>query len=135
MTSGASSGATPAPSGSGPDSTQTTRRIGSGLLSRARLTGALAPLCPTRTVTEQQVLRIDYVSSIGERTHRDIEPTLFANTRGTWYLIAWCRLGDAVRWFAMDRICKAAVTNQACSGHMLEEVGVPPVTAASVSVD
>lgn len=84
-------------------------------------------------MTDQRVLRIDYTSRAGERTHRDIEPMLFASTGGTWYLIGWCRLRDAVRWFSLDRITRAVVTSAPCSAHSIDEVGKPPATATSLT--
>jgi hypothetical protein len=84
---------------------------------------------------DQRVLRIDYVSKEGQNTQRDIEPILFANTDGTWYLIGWGRLRGAVRWFSIERIRQASVTQEQCSGHTIEEVGTPPTTATNVSGD
>ena len=89
---------------------------------------------PTRAVqsaleegmTTQRVLRVRYHSAAGDRTVRDIEPILFASTNGQWYLVAWCQLRDAIRWFAVTRVERASVTGQSCAGHTLEEVGVPP---------
>ena len=86
-----------------------------------------------QAMTEQRVVRIEYLTGDGARTRRDVEPLLFASTRGTWYLIAWCRLRDAVRWFAMERIRSAAVTREHCSGHTIDEIGPPPETARSAA--
>lgn len=88
-----------------------------------------------QAMTDQRVLRIDFISAAGEHTRRDVEPILFAGTGGGWYLIGWCRLRDAVRWFSLDRIRKATVTSHPCSGHTADEIGTPPDTAASVSLD
>ena len=88
-----------------------------------------------QAMIDQRVLRIDYVSKEGQNTQRDIEPILFANTDGTWYLIGWCRLRGAVRWFSIERIRQASVTQEQCSGHTIEEVGTPPTTATNVSGD
>lgn len=88
-----------------------------------------------QAMTDQRVLRIDYISAAGEHTRRDVEPILFASTGGGWYLIGWCRLREAVRWFSLDRIHKAAVTSHPCSGHTIDEIGTPPDTAASVSLE
>lgn len=88
-----------------------------------------------QAMTDQRVLRIDFVSAAGEHTRRDVEPILFAGTRGSWYLIGWCRLRGAVRWFSLDRIRKATLTRHPCSGHTVDEIGTPPDTAASVALD
>lgn len=83
-------------------------------------------------MADQRVVRIRYVSGSGIATTRDVEPVLFASTNGRWYLIGWCRLRDAMRWFALSRIEKATVTRAACSGHSVAEVGEPPPLARPV---
>lgn len=98
------------------------------------------PPATTRTVrsaceqamTDQRVLRIDYVDATGAATTREVEPMLFASTSGNWYLIGWCRLRDAVRWFSVSRIQRASVTREPCVGHDIAEVGTPPAAARSV---
>lgn len=83
-------------------------------------------------MAEQQVIRIRYTSRDGAATTRDVEPVLFASTSGRWYLVGWCRLRDAVRWFAVSRIERASVTRAVCSGHTIDEVGEPPEFARPV---
>jgi len=83
-------------------------------------------------MAEQRVARIRYTSRDGTTTTRDVEPVLFASTSGRWYLIGWCRLRDAMRWFAVSRIERARVTRMACSGHTVQEVGEPPANARPV---
>lgn len=88
-----------------------------------------------QAMTEQRVLRMDYVSQDGTARQRDVEPILFASTNGEWYLIGWCQLRDAVRWFSISRIRRASVTRTPCAGHSIEEIGTPPPTATSVGMD
>ncbi len=83
-------------------------------------------------MAEQRVIRIRYTSRDGTTTTRDVEPVLFASTSGRWYLVGWCRLRDAMRWFAASRIEWASVTKMACSGHTIHEVGEPPENARPV---
>lgn len=83
-------------------------------------------------MVEQRVLRIQYTAKDGSASTRDIEPMLFASTNGQWYLIGWCQLRDAIRWFAVARIDRAVVTQTACSGHAIDEVGTPPANARPV---
>ncbi|PQZ86991.1 transcriptional regulator [Arthrobacter sp. MYb227] len=83
-------------------------------------------------MAEQRVLRIRYTSKVGSTTTRDIEPVLFASTNGQWYLIGWCQMRDAMRWFIVSGIEQATVTQAACNGHTLDEVGEPPVNARPV---
>ncbi|WP_341395280.1 helix-turn-helix transcriptional regulator [Arthrobacter sp. G119Y2] len=83
-------------------------------------------------MAEQRVVRICYTSRDGTTTTRDVEPVLFASTNGQWYLIGWCLLRNAMRWFTVSRIERASVTNTACSGHAVHEVGEPPANARPV---
>lgn len=83
-------------------------------------------------MAEQRVIRIRYTSRDGTTTTRDVEPVLFASTSGRWYLVGWCSLRDAMRWFAVSRIERASVTQTACSGHTIHEVGEPPENARPV---
>ncbi|QYM77462.1 YafY family protein [Leucobacter luti] len=99
-----------------------------------------APTAPSRAIrsalesamAEQRVVRIRYTAEGGETTARDVEPVLFASTGGRWYLIGWCRLRDAMRWFRVSRIERASVTTRPCSGHTVAEVGTPPEHARPV---
>lgn len=83
-------------------------------------------------MTEQRVVRIRYTSKDGAATVRDVEPVLFASTNGQWYLVGWCRLRSAIRWFLIPRIERASVTQAPCDGHTVDEVGEPPVSAKPV---
>jgi predicted DNA-binding transcriptional regulator YafY len=99
-----------------------------------------APPSASRTIrsaledamAEQRVVRIRYTSRDGTTTTRDVEPVLFASANGQWYLVGWCRLRDAMRWFTVSRVERANVTKTACSGHSIREVGEPPVNARPV---
>ena len=83
-------------------------------------------------MAEQRVIRIRYTSGDGVTTTRDVEPVLFASRNGQWYLVGWCRLRNAMRWFTMSRIERASVTTTACAGHGIHEVGDPPPNAKPV---
>ncbi|GAA1763429.1 HTH domain-containing protein [Agromyces humatus] len=83
-------------------------------------------------MAEQRVVRIRYTSRDGATTTRDVEPVLFASPNGQWYLVGWCRMRDAMRWFAVSRIERASVTKRACGGHTIHEVGEPPTNARPV---
>jgi predicted DNA-binding transcriptional regulator YafY len=83
-------------------------------------------------MSEQRVVRIRYTSGEGTTTTRDVEPVLFASTNGQWYLVGWCRLRNAMRWFTVSRIERASVTKTACSGHTIHEIGEPPANARPV---
>lgn len=80
-------------------------------------------------VARQVVVVIDYADKDGvESRRRPVEPLGFANTRGSWYLMAWCRWRRAGRWFRLDRIARADLTTQPVIGRDLTEVfgPVPP---------
>lgn len=83
-------------------------------------------------MAEQRVIRMRYTAGNGTTTTRDVEPVLFASTSGQWYLIGWCQMRDAIRWFTISRIERATVTKVACSGHTIHEVGQPPLNARPV---
>ncbi|OFL68773.1 transcriptional regulator [Brevibacterium sp. HMSC063G07] len=83
-------------------------------------------------MAEQRVLRIRYTSREGTTTVREVEPVLFASAGGRWYLVGWCLLRGAMRWFSVSRIECATVTMTACSGHAIQEVGDPPANARPV---
>lgn len=83
-------------------------------------------------MAEQRVIRIRYTSRDETTTTRDVEPVLFASTNGQWYLVGWCRLRNAMRWFTVSRIERASVTKTACGGHTIHEVGEPPANARPV---
>lgn len=86
-------------------------------------------------MSEQRVVRIRYCAQQGSETLRDVEPVIFASTNGVWYLIGWCRLRDAMRWFRVSRISHASVTREPCGTHSVEEIGAPPATSRSVHVE
>lgn len=85
-------------------------------------------------MSEQQVVRICYTASDGNKTTRDVEPVIFASTNGHWNLIGWCQLRNEMRWFRVSRIERATVTRMGCGNHTVDEIGIPPVTSKSVHV-
>lgn len=99
----------------------------------------VAPSAPRRVMTvlekalvEQVTVNIDYVDARGQATRREVEPMIFAFTGGRWLLVAWCRLRDDVRWFALHRVERATATRSPCVGHSIDEIGEPPVSARPV---
>lgn len=85
-----------------------------------------------QAMTDQKVVRIRYVSGDGTSTTREVEPVLFGSAYGSWFLVGWCRLRDAMRWFRLDRIQRAVVTSAPCGDHTVDELGTPPATARPV---
>ncbi|GII39295.1 helix-turn-helix transcriptional regulator [Planotetraspora phitsanulokensis] len=59
------------------------------------------------------VVRIRYGDATGSVTVREVEPGMFVGGgTGSWYLVGWCRLREAVRVFRLDRIEDAVLTEQ-----------------------
>ncbi|MBS1905014.1 MAG: WYL domain-containing protein [Actinobacteria bacterium] len=96
-----------------------------------------APPAPSRAtrsaleqaMADQRVVRIRYTANDAATTIREVEPMMFASTAGRWYLVGWCRLRGAIRWFTADRIDRATVTATPCQGHSIDEIGTPPPNA------
>ena len=84
------------------------------------------------SLSRSRVLALTHTSGSGTTTHRRVEPILLAHTDGRWYLVAWCRLRDAVRWFRLERIEAAAVTAESYAPRSVTEVGTPPQGAEPV---
>ncbi|MEV5124071.1 YafY family protein [Streptomyces decoyicus] len=61
-------------------------------------------------LSSPRVLRIGYGDREGATTMREIEPLGYVGTATHWYLVAWCRLRDAVRAFRTDRIGSVTIT-------------------------
>jgi hypothetical protein len=61
-------------------------------------------------LSARRVLRIGYGDREGAATMREIEPLGYVGTATHWYLVAWCRLRDALRAFRTDRITSVSVT-------------------------
>lgn len=114
-----------------------TRAAAEALADRVWVDASPSPSRAVRSALEeamsdQRVVRIRYTSGDGVTTTRDVEPVLFASTGGRWYLVGWCRLRDAMRWFTVSRVERASVTAAACTGHTVDEVGDPPANARPV---
>ena len=88
-------------------------------------------------IRRRVVMYIDYISKDGSKTkRREIEPMVLARTKLTWYLLAWCRLRQAGRWFRLDRIAKVKLTNVVPPRREISGVfGIPPVDAQPVDID
>lgn len=91
----------------------------------------LAPL--EQAMLDQTRVRISYVDRAGNETLREVEPMIFVLAFERWFLVAWCRLRDDVRWFDVSRVRSADATRRPCSGHPLAAIGRPPESARPVS--
>jgi predicted DNA-binding transcriptional regulator YafY len=98
-----------------------------------------APVAVTRVLDEalrhRRVVAVDYTARTGESTTgRPIEPMAYAlHEDGRWYLLAWCRLREAGRWFRLERIDAARLTGQTFADRDLRETfGAPPAAVRQV---
>jgi predicted DNA-binding transcriptional regulator YafY len=65
-----------------------------------------------RAVVQRRVLVIRYRDGKGAPTQREVEPQLLARSSEHWFLVAWCRERQAPRWFRVDRVLSAALTEE-----------------------
>ena len=84
-------------------------------------------------LAEQRVLALRYCDSQGAETQRRVDPALLAHTAGHWYLVAHCRTAEAIRWFRLDRVQSANLTNEKADCVPVESAGQPPPTARSLN--
>ncbi len=79
-------------------------------------------------LTDHRALSITYRSADGTSTTRTVEAIILAAS-GDWYLVAYCRLRQAIRWFRVDRIERAHLTRQTYQPRPVSDIGTPPPTA------
>lgn len=58
-------------------------------------------------------VRLDYVSTRGERQVRDVDPLRVEGVDDAWYLRGWCVTRDAERTFLLDRMASVEVLGEA----------------------
>jgi predicted DNA-binding transcriptional regulator YafY len=80
-----------------------------------------------QAVTRSRVLLLEYRDGRGSTTRREVEPQLLARSGRHWFLVAWCREREAVRWFREDRIEGVEPTGETALRRDLADLGVPPV--------
>lgn len=85
-----------------------------------------------QSLSLHRVLTISYRSGGDEVSRRSIEPVVLAWAERRWYLVAWCRLREAVRWFRVERIERADVTREEFEPREVTEIGEPPASASPV---
>ncbi|ACQ82146.1 Helix-turn-helix type 11 domain protein [Beutenbergia cavernae DSM 12333] len=84
------------------------------------------------SLATSRTLSLRYVDRRGAETQRRVEPIILAHTGGAWYLVAWDRLRDAVRWFRLNRVVRADVTAETYEPRPVEVIGTPPSEARPV---
>lgn len=108
----------------------------SGLTTPDPATSGLPAPAVLRAVEDalarHRVLAIRYVDGRGEASERRVEPVVLARMSGRWYLAAWCRTRQGVRWFRLDRVRRADVTPEVHEPRPVADVGATPPDAHPV---
>jgi len=86
-----------------------------------------------QSLASERVLAIRYLDGAGTESSRRVEPVILAHTGAHWYLVAWCQLRLAIRWFRVDRIARADLTSESYVPRPVAEAGEPPAEAAPVA--
>src|SRR3712207_1119376 len=79
-----------------------------------------------QAVTRHRVLALRYRDGRGSSSRREVEPQLLARSGRHWFLVAWCRERQAVRWFREDRIESVELTGDPAPRRDLADLGTPP---------
>ena len=79
-----------------------------------------------QAVTRHRVLVLRYRDSRGSTSRREVEPQLLARSGRHWFLVAWCRERQAMRWFREDRIESVELTRETAARRDLADLGTPP---------
>ena len=69
------------------------------------------------TITNFQIVVIDYISLDKQQSHRKIEPFAIYTTKGNWILIAYCKEKNDFRAFRLDHIQNLRVTDDCFDPH------------------
>ena len=77
-------------------------------------------------LTQHRVVVLDYRDSKGSATRREVEPQLVARTADREYLVAWCQEREAMRWFRLDRVGSAQLTEETAPRRDPATFGAPP---------
>ncbi|WP_086149381.1 YafY family protein [Cellulosimicrobium sp. KWT-B] len=85
-----------------------------------------------QSIAGGRVLAMRYRDGRGATSTRRVEPVLLAHTDGRWYLVAWCRTREAIRWFRLSRVERADLTAEAYDPRPVADVGEPPPGSAAV---
>jgi predicted DNA-binding transcriptional regulator YafY len=78
-----------------------------------------------QALSDRLVLAITYRDRHGVVSRRHVETILLAYT-GQWYLVAWARDRDAVRWFRLAGVEQADVTRERHPARDVAQAGNPP---------
>ena len=71
------------------------------------------------TISNCQLVKIDYLSLENNKTQREIEPFALYTTQENWVLIAFCKLKNEFRAFRLDCIEKLEILEQHFEPHKM----------------
>ncbi|MCZ2859461.1 helix-turn-helix transcriptional regulator [Blastococcus sp. VKM Ac-2987] len=119
----------------GPGGRETAQALGGRVWVRGGVRGRPAPASVVEeALLQRRVVAIRYRDEAGEVSRQRVEPHLLARTGDRWYLVGWCRLRDAPRWFRWDRIEAADLTTETAPARDPGAFGTPPPDAHAVRV-
>jgi predicted DNA-binding transcriptional regulator YafY len=78
-------------------------------------------------LAQHRVVVLTYRDGAGAASRRAVEPQLLAKTADREYLVAWCRERQAIRWFRLDRVAGAELTDESAPRRDPASFGAPPV--------
>ncbi len=79
-------------------------------------------------ILNKKVIRFDYLSSLGEKSARTVEPLQLIYKGQAWYLMGWCRSREDFRMFRISRIRKLTLTDDSFAPRNVQkqaEIKVP----------
>jgi predicted DNA-binding transcriptional regulator YafY len=100
----------------------------------ARGTGARRDVLE-QAIVERRVTRLAYVDRLGTLTERVVEPVAVVGLVPDGYLVAWCRLREDIRYFRLDRVLDAELTDEVAVERREVEIGPPGYVGRSPAFD
>ncbi|MGY1637523.1 helix-turn-helix transcriptional regulator [Geodermatophilus sp. SYSU D00742] len=82
-----------------------------------------------QALARRRLLVLRYRDGEGVVARRAVEPQLLARSGRHWFLVAWCRERQALRWFREDRIEGVEPTAETTVRRDLTGLGAPPADA------
>jgi predicted DNA-binding transcriptional regulator YafY len=71
------------------------------------------------TISNYQVVKMDYLSLVNKKSQREIEPFALYTTQENWVLIAFCKLKNDFRAFRLDCIQKLQILEKNFEPHKM----------------
>ncbi|PAD20398.1 helix-turn-helix transcriptional regulator [Terribacillus saccharophilus] len=81
-------------------------------------------------ITEQKVIRFDYINAQNERTARDVEPLQLHYKYSNWYLNGFCRKRKGYREFRLSRMLNLSLRQETFQPH--DEITKEDLTSDNV---